>query len=57
MLVSILIGLAVGVLFPLFAHAVGIPRGVVAPLMGALIGTLIPLAYWVQTRNNSSERR
>jgi hypothetical protein len=57
MFVSILIGLGVGVLFPLIAHAVGMPRGMVAPVMGALIGSLIPLAYRLQTRKDSSERR
>jgi predicted membrane-bound spermidine synthase len=57
MFVSILIGLGVGVLFPLIAHAVGMPRGMVAPVMGALIGSLIPLSYRLQTRKDSSERR
>ena len=54
--VSILIGLCVGVLVPIVAIPLGLPRGWIAPVIGALTGTLIPLIYRLQAKRGSTDR-
>jgi hypothetical protein len=48
--VAIVAGIGFGAIVGLGVHVLGVPSGMVGPITGAVVGSLIPLIYQLRTR-------